>query len=238
MSIVALDYPSAKLNLDVDTPVEKEWRAMACFKEPWTVSFIDAIPVGAAFWDIGANVGPYSLIAGWRGLSTIAVEPGYANYYKLCRNLAMNNLLERVTAILGAIGGDQPHFDWFNYADLMAGGAGHILGGKYREFFHRQRVMVWPLDFLLQVQVGDVPRYLKIDVDGNEQAVLEGGVETLKDEATRSIMIEGNREKSEADITKVLTGYGFKLAGRFDKRTQPDGRVTGIGDTVYLHFVR
>ena len=47
-------------------PPQKAYRLNACRKEPWTVAFIEAMPANSRFWDIGANVGSYALVAAAR----------------------------------------------------------------------------------------------------------------------------------------------------------------------------
>src|SRR3990167_440649 len=104
MSIVTLDYAGAKLNMELTNPVEEQFRVCAVSKEPWTVAFIEAIPEGAVFWDIVANVGGYTLIAARRPITTIAIEPAPNSYAALFRNLAMNNLLGRALILCTALG--------------------------------------------------------------------------------------------------------------------------------------
>src|SRR3972149_9213472 len=111
MPIAHLDYKPAKLAMENTCQIEQEYRIHACNKEPWTVAFIENIPPGAVFWDIGANTGAYSLIAAHRNLTTIAIEPGCNNYAALCRNLAMNNLLEACVVLCLALG-EKSGFAW------------------------------------------------------------------------------------------------------------------------------
>ena len=44
--------------------MERQWRAASCAKEPWTVNWLrDAVGPGDVLYDIGANVGAFSLVA-------------------------------------------------------------------------------------------------------------------------------------------------------------------------------
>lgn len=51
-----LDYPGADIWLIVESEIEKTKRINACQKEPETVHFIESLPKGSVFYDIGANV--------------------------------------------------------------------------------------------------------------------------------------------------------------------------------------
>src|ERR671932_123659 len=50
-------------------------------KEPWTVRWLErSLRDGDVLYDVGANVGAYSLIAAALGAQVVAIEPAYANY--------------------------------------------------------------------------------------------------------------------------------------------------------------
>src|SRR3990167_10175286 len=190
MSITHLDYKPVKLSMECTNQVEENYRVVACAKEPWTMAFIDSIPAEATFWDLGANVGPYTLVAASRGLRVVAIEPGFNNYATLCRNLAMNNLLDRVITLCLAVG-ERTGFDWFHYQDTRSGAADHILGSVRKQFFHRQLVAVWALDDLApRLPLAEGPYYLKIDVDAGELAVLKGAPAFLRKDDLRGIICE------------------------------------------------
>ena len=112
MPIVNMDYKKAKLNMEVTNQVEQSYRANACRKEPWTIEFIESIPKESVFWDLGANTGPYTLIAIQNELVVVAVEPGFNNYAALCRNLAYNNMLDKCIALNMALS-EKAGFNWF-----------------------------------------------------------------------------------------------------------------------------
>src|SRR5689334_19678778 len=67
------------------------WRAETLLsKEPETIRWIDSFSPGSVFWDIGANIGTFSLYAGLgHDISVVAFEPAAANYYVLSRNIQL-----------------------------------------------------------------------------------------------------------------------------------------------------
>lgn len=219
MPLELLDYPKAKVLLRAETDVERSYRVHACAKEPWTVDFIERMEPGSIFWDVGACVGSYTLLAARLGHAVIAIEPHYANYARLCENLALNDLLSGPVFVLcGAIGA-QVGFDTLAYADLQPGSANHDLGGQTGYAFHRQRVMVQTLDNLRTIEPPGRPRYLKIDVDGGEVGVLLGAGAFLADEDLRGVLIE-MADEHEAECTRLLEAAGWALAERHAPRAK------------------
>lgn len=234
MTVQRMDYGPLKIDIDVTNEVEQTYRLGACQKEPWTVEFIERIPSGGTFWDIGACVGSYSLIAVARGLRTVAVEPFFANYSSLCRNLALNNALARCITICGAVGA-VTGWEWLHLQDMRSGAASHVLGGGKKLFFHQHLVPVYSLDDLFCVvpeppEPG--PAYLKIDVDGGEANVLAGGAAVLARPDLAGIMLEMQLEQ-EPELVKALAGHGWKVAARYDHR---DGQE--IAGVAYARFER
>lgn len=237
--ITHLDYAGAKLSMECNNPIEEAYRVNACAKEPWTVRFIEAIPPGAIFWDIGANVGSYTMIAAYRGLYTIAIEPSVNSYGALFRNLAMNNLLDRVLMLCSALG-ETATLDWLHYQDLRSGASSHLIGGSRKQTFHKQLVQVLRLDDLVKgLPLPDRQHYIKLDVDGSELAVLRGAPELLSDARLRAIMVE--MESAPEEIPDLLTRAGFTLREHIMERPEALPTLEGHGtgrETNYGWFER
>lgn len=220
MPILPLDYPGAKILMDVTTPVEEAWRVKACKKEPWTVAYIERIPAGSWFVDVGANVGPYTLIAAARGLKVCAVEPGYENYAKLCKNLMINHWEERVIVAPAPLGARQG-LEWFAYQDVRAGSAQHVLSPQNGadHSFHKMMVFVMTLDTMPCFDGN--PVWCKIDVDGTELAVLQGGEHFLAHKDTKGLIIEMQPETTEKDVIQFMADHGWKLTARHQPEKRP-----------------
>src|SRR6185437_4913944 len=69
-----------------------DWRVNTfATKEPETLDWIDSLPEGAVLWDIGANVGLYSVYAAKaRRCRVWAFEPSVFNVELLARNIFLN----------------------------------------------------------------------------------------------------------------------------------------------------
>ena len=82
------------------TPTRETWiRAKTMLtKEPETLEWIESFDQDDVLWDIGANVGIFSLYASLIGNRVLAFEPAPGNYYLLSRNIEINDFDEKISA--------------------------------------------------------------------------------------------------------------------------------------------
>jgi FkbM family methyltransferase len=218
--LAQLDYEPIKILLEFESEAEN-FRLGACMKEPWTTAFVESVPPDGVFYDVGANVGSYALIAAKRGIQTVAIEPGFNNFGALCRNLLRNEVLATTIPLPVALA-NRTGLIWLDYQDVRQGGASHVFGSPQPVFFstHRQKIMTYTLDDLIRTFDLPVPTHIKIDVDGNgnvELAVIEGMAETLKSESLVGLMLEIPLPVEE-QIVAALAAHGWAVAERFDTR--------------------
>ena len=129
-----LDYPAAEIHLQL-TSRDEFHRLRSCEKEPWTVRWIEEyLEPGEVLYDVGANVGAYSLIAavGVPGSRVVAFEPGPANFAALCANLELNAVVERVIAVPLALG-DRPRAASLDRDGAVPGTAPRVVDGVRRD---------------------------------------------------------------------------------------------------------
>ena len=173
------------------------WRYKTLFiKEPETIEWLRALQPSDVLWDVGANVGIYSVYAALvMGTRVVAIEPGAANYWTLCKNIEMNALDDKVTALCMALGDEHKCADLF-LSSSDSGGAQNALdrplddrGNEFKPQF-RQGMLSIPADVAIE-QLGVVcPTAMKIDVDGFELPVLRGARRLLANPALRRISLE------------------------------------------------
>src|SRR5882757_3510129 len=73
------------------------WRVQTlATKEVDTIAWLSKMQSGEVLFDVGANMGQYSLIAAKKGLTVYAIEPESQNFALLCRNIAVNKMGELV----------------------------------------------------------------------------------------------------------------------------------------------
>lgn len=191
-------------------------------REPETIAWIDSFQLPCRFWDIGANVGTYALYAALRpGVSVLAFEPAPASYAALCRNIEANHSGDRIEA-LGIALSDQTRLGTLNMSATNAGNSFNSFEstrdcfGRELDISFRQSAIGFTVDDLRRLFAIAPPHYLKIDVDGIEQQILDGAAGTLADPALRSVLIELETEETDrnAGIVERLDRAGFVLVQR------------------------
>ncbi len=165
-------------------------------KEPETLEWIDRLPEGSILWDVGANVGLYTIYAALRRkCSLVAFEPSVFNLELLARNLYLNQLHNKVKLIPLALS-DHMGDSLLRMTSTEWGGAlstfGKDVGWDGKSI---QDVFAFPTYGLSMDQVVDIlklpaPDYIKMDVDGIEHFLLQGGRKILK--KIQGVLVEIN----------------------------------------------
>ena len=217
------------------------WRADTLLtKEPETIEWIDSFAPGELLWDVGANVGLYSLYAAARGTRVVAFEPSAWNYFVLNRNIEINRMADRVSAMPVAV------------SDVS--GVGFLVtpttdpGSALSEFRASESPSPWSghlahgaigfsLDDYLERFGTNVPNHLKVDVDGLESAIISGASRLLCEPRLRSVSIEidAAQEDAVSVISDALTSVGFRLEWR---RHGPEFETGPFSSTYNYLFVR
>lgn len=219
-----MDYTPEEILLDIESDLEFDTRLHSCHKEPETIQWIHSfIKEGDVFYDIGANVGTYSLVASKHLHSHVKVyafEPGFLNYAQLCKNILANNCQECIIPVQIAFS-DHTKIDTLNYNNLTPGGALHALGEPIdykNDVFtpvFKQSVLAYRLDDFIERFHLPVPNHMKIDVDGNEFKILQGAEETLRNPSLKSLLVEldeGDEEPQQ--VTEYLRNKGLQLQSK------------------------
>lgn len=228
-----LDYDAAEIRLRVISKRERE-RLKSCAKEPFTVQWLhEWVGAGEVFYDIGANIGAYSLVAAKKpggAARVFAFEPGYANMSSLCANIVLNDAADAVTPLPFALS-DRNDLTVFGLRALEPGAARHTLGGGPSEegpSLYQQPVVTWRLDDLVDHLRLPLPQHIKLDVDGGELAVLDGAARVLAAPGLRSLLVEVSTALSE-DVAAVLDRHGLQLTGKVDVENKHGQRLVWYG---------
>jgi FkbM family methyltransferase len=224
--VAPLDYRRRRLVVTVASPAVAHSRLHPVAKEPWTAAWLDArVGPSDAVWDVGANVGGYSLIAAAAGAArVVAVEPAPASYAALCENVRLNGF-EHVITPLPVVLAARTSVALLDLGDPLAG-ATHRLAAD------GTAVLGFALDDLLERFELPAPTLLKLDVDGSEADVLAGAATTLARPELRSVLIEIETASEDA-VAGAMGAAGYALAERYSER---DG--VALNDIWYGVFER
>lgn len=207
------------------TTAQERWRAETLLtKEAGTVAWIrDAVSPGEVFYDVGANIGLYSLLAAHRvgpTGSVYAFEPHAANFLSLLHNIDLNGLSGIVHPLAVALHNKEGLFP-FNYRNWTAGSSKSQLDstkdGDEKEFrpILAELKFSAPLDVLVERQYLRPPDHVKIDVDGNELFVLEGMRRLLQTHPPRTLQVEINT-RYNSRLLQFLADSGYVQYARHD----------------------
>ena len=201
-----------------------DWRIETFFtKEPETLEWIDNFEKKdkIIFWDIGANIGLYSIYSVLRNenVSTISFEPSTSNLRVLSRNISINNLENKIKILSAPLSNKENQFLTMNEGDFVEGGALNTFGENYDfagELFDskmKYKILGTTIKNLLDNNILEIPNYIKIDVDGIEHLILEGAGKYLKDKRIKSLSIEINEDFKEQynKVIEIMDQNEFKL---------------------------
>lgn len=218
---IAVETPSGSIRMSALTPLLVDRAKGMLIKETDTISWIDRFPENCVFWDVGANVGVFSLYAAAkRDVSVLSFEPSAANFYILSGNIELNGFGKQVTAYCIALSGTTK-LGVLNMESPSMGAAVSQFGqpGEMSPFCIEDTegsmhgMVGFSVDDFIRQFCPPFPNYLKLDVDGLELGILQGARETLHDSRLRSLMVElPLSDKEEYDLAvALLEDCGFSL---------------------------
>ncbi len=209
--------PGFCLRCDLADPEQRKIYFFQEYHERYEARLIQtALKSGDSFWDVGANIGYFALLAatvvGPQGC-VVAFEPGPRAFQELQENIAINNFGQVVAVPLAA--SDQVGSARLYLAkDQADTGANLFQGGERRDW---EEVRTIPLDIFWQQNPYPPPHFLKVDVEGAELAVLRGAATLLRDHAPL-LLLEmedktlGPAGVSKQDIADFLAPLGYQGA--------------------------
>lgn len=201
------------------------FRAKTIFtKEPDTIDWLNENGSKYnCFFDIGANLGLYSIYYAKKfDAKVFSFEPSFKNLELLARNIRLNSLQEHITIISNPLtekflvskyfqgdfkaGAAEASFDNKGYVKEHEIKNKHTIMNKEKIFYNTLGISI---DNLIDKNLIDLPKLIKIDVDGNEIEILNGCTNFLEKAKKISILIE-TRPETEKAVEQKLINYGFK----------------------------
>jgi len=212
-----------------------KWRVDTLFtKEPETIEWINSFDKKKKiiFWDIGSNIGLYSIYAAqtYNDIDIVSFEPSTSNLRILSRNISVNNLVEKIKINQLPLGEKQNTNLIMHESEFIEGWSMNTFGDPIdhqgKKFKSKQSYSIFGnnINFYIENKILDFPNYIKIDVDGLEHKILKGGNKCLENEKLESISIELNENYIEQfeEVTRIMKEHNFlikqkKHAKMFDK---------------------
>jgi len=192
-------------------------------KEPGTIAWIrDEVRQGDVVWDIGANIGIYTVPLGHKvrgaGGRVVAVEPNLVNTVSLLTNLLLNDLGDVVSVVAEPMADSSSFGGMFmRSAHLQSGQSGvqfsHVgTIGSSADAEHRgamRHVRAVSAEDLCAA-VGSSPNIVKIDVDGLDYDILLGMRDVLRG-TSRPRLVSVEMLGDEPRFVQFMRGVGYRL---------------------------
>lgn len=209
------------LKFGVDTDIEYRRASSLLTKEPGTIEWLNTLVSGDLLWDVGANIGVYSIYAAVkRGCRVFAFEPHLPSSVSLINNIKLNRCQDRVTVCSFALdhGSYTSGTAGFHYFSKRPGASGSQL---YRPIDESGSSFDPNITVQVAIFSGEVliencaefsnPTAMKIDTDGNEPGVFVGMRERI--ESLTTIQIEV-RQQTKKIVDDLMERRGFELQKR------------------------
>jgi FkbM family methyltransferase len=224
-AVTETDLPAGRLRFWTPTPLLLHRADSVLTKEPDMIPWLDGIPPDAVLWDIGANVGVFSLYAAcFRQCKVLAFEPSAANFHALTRNIGLNDAADRIASYCIALSG-ATELGVLNMSSAAMGTAVSQFGkqGEMSRYWSgngnapSHGMVGFTVDEFVEQFRPPFPTHLKLDVDGLEWPILEGAAGLLRDPRLRSVMVElsltNESERAQAIKLLELSGLLFVSSG-------------------------
>ncbi len=178
---------------------------LGTYERDKAMRFVASLQRDMVVWDVGANVGYYSLIAARHSPAgqVVAFEPVPRNLRYLRRHISLNQV--RVEVVGAALGTEDGHAS-FSCGSTV--GSGHLLEQPVADDAGTIQVDVRGPASLLAEGV-PAPDVVKMDIEGAEASVLPALLEQL--EATPVVFLALHGPEARASCRSTLDRYGYSV---------------------------
>ena len=208
-------------------------------KEPETIEWIDNFEKNRVFYDIGANVGLYSIYASiCKNSKVYSFEPSFFNLELLARNIFSNNMNKKIVIVPLPLN-DKISISNFELTSTDWGGAlstfekGFNDSGEPIDTKFSYKTLGISLDQLVEKFNLPNPSYIKIDVDGLEHFIISGGRSIIS--KASEILLEVNDKFIDQNkkVNYFLNEAGFKL----DKKVYAHPKTRGVANQIWIRKI-
>jgi len=213
----------------------------------YTDIFLKLIKKVGTFYDIGANIGYYSLLAAMENenIKIVGFEPASGCHYYFQENVSLNRFsnirIERL-----ALADKHGEIDFYEISNKkylylkynLAGesNAGSLTSGRN---FVIKKVKAMTLDDYVHENKENLIDLIKIDTEGTESLIFQEAGHVLK--TMRPIVIcETLYNKIEKDLEDIFSGYGYEFYNHTPKGLEKVNTIVrasddGVRNCFFVH---
>jgi len=216
--------------LDLSEGIDFSIYLLGAFEKSTAATIRSLVKPGDTVLDIGANVGAHTLglaqSVGEAG-RVFAFEPADFAFQKLLRNLALNPpLQQRTTATQAMLGSGVNKPVKGVYASWPLEKADSVHPKHRGRFVPTSGAVADTLDgFVEREKIGRI-NLIKMDVDGNELPVLQGGRGMLGEQRPTIVMemspyVHAEEQNSFTAMIELLSGLRYKIEDARNRKSLP-----------------
>ena len=232
-------HPSGKLTIAVDKDhnpfilqtnqtsyISKElfWDGASNFE--YTPVFIDLIKKASVFFDIGANIGYYSILGCNVNsqLTTYAFEPALGARTYLTENVKINKLDHQIFVEAYALMDSPGEIDFFEirnkkYPAIYNLSGEHNIGTKTYKLATKIRVQATTLDAYVADRTIETLDLIKLDTEGAECYILKGASKTIE-HYQPIIICELLFNRIERELEELMSKHEYTFYAHTEKGLQ------------------
>lgn len=199
------------------TPETRRWRRHGeLLLDPHTVAWLnEQMQPGDVLYDVGAGIGAYAMIAAMqRGGLSVAFEPGFTTFSRLCDNLLLNGCYRSVVPLPTALSDRAGLFE-LQYAQAPGEHEHAVATRRWRsdrdgiESRYAQPICAEPLDEVVARFGLPAPHVLRISVRDGADRVLRGATHVLQQRQLRSVLVSVRELTDVPAIVDAMKGTDF-----------------------------
>ncbi|MDD3877989.1 MAG: FkbM family methyltransferase [Bacteroidales bacterium] len=224
-----------KINMDDGLVLKIKTNQTSCLTQPifwegyrnyeYTDIFINLVKKTHTFFDIGANIGYYSLLAAIenKSIKVIGFEPAEGSLFYYKENITINNfnniIIEPIA--ISDRDGEIEFYELINkkytYLKHHLSGESNVGSGKVDGSLILKKVKTTTLDNYVKLNNVSKLDLIKMDTEGNEHFILQGANMVLS-EIKPIIICETLFNKIEPDLDKIMRSYGYEFYNHSQNR--------------------
>lgn len=187
-------------------------RLSSCQKEPDTVVWLEGFKKDDVAFDVGANVGAYSLIMAKYAKKVYSFEPSAFTFGTLVKNIYTNKASNIVPLNMAL--SQHKKLGTFAYSSSEIGGSGHSFDEGKKDAGYCQEIFSYSIDELVYDFNLEPPNHIKLDVDGIELKIIKGASKTISGKDFKSLMVEATEQ--DVEMFAFLDTLNLQKKAKYD----------------------